>query len=383
MLTQVKKIAILADFPHSALEGAVTGRGGGQGCTWLPQLALGLAKQDEFEIHWISLDRGLKSPVVDRALGQYFHRIPAVRFSIDLATGYWSARRGLRRAIRKIGADLVHAWGTERIYPCALLGLEVPTILSMQGVLTEYARIGSLDPGWRWRAMVRSEPGFIRSATVVTCESQWGIDKVKAIDSGADCRMVEYGVHPSFFELEWQPGQGEPYLLYVGSLGPRKGFDVLLGALERLKERSWECRLAGDAAMHDAVAGRRLGKLRVLGLVDWQELRKQLSGAWAVTLPTRADTSPNSVKEARVVGAPVVASIHGGHTGYLRDGVNGRLIEQLDEVSLADALTDVMASFGRARQLGMGRHGEDREYLDPQRTAESFAELYRELLCGS
>ncbi len=44
-----RRIAILADFPWGALEGDASGRGGGQGCTWLPQLAQGFAAHPEFE----------------------------------------------------------------------------------------------------------------------------------------------------------------------------------------------------------------------------------------------------------------------------------------------------------------------------------------------
>ena len=131
------RIAILADFPISALSGEVSGRGGGQGCTWLPQLALNYEGRSDLEVHWVILDRETKHPVVEKAFGQTFHRVPAARFSIDLALNYWPARRALHRAIKTINPDVVHAWGTERIYPAALRGLSMPTILSMQGVLTE------------------------------------------------------------------------------------------------------------------------------------------------------------------------------------------------------------------------------------------------------
>ena len=97
----------------------------------------------------------------------------------------------------------------------------------MQGVLSAYQQIGGLPDDWRWRKMVSSEPDFIRSATIVTSESQWGIDKVKAIHPQADCRMVEYGVHPSFYDLEWQPDAQNPYALFVGGADKRKGVDLL------------------------------------------------------------------------------------------------------------------------------------------------------------
>jgi glycosyltransferase involved in cell wall biosynthesis len=373
------KIAILADFPLGALTGGSVGRGGGQGCTWLPQLAQAFQKFQDLEIHWVVLDRSIRKARIENHFGQHFHRVPAVKFSIDLALNYLPARRALLREIRAIRPDLVHAWGTESIHPCALAGFQGPSILSMQGILTEYQRIGGLPDDWRWRRLVRSEKSFIRSATIVTSESQWGIDKVRAVHPAADCRMVEYGVHPSFYEIPWQPDPVMPYLLYVGGSGTRKGLDVLLDAMRLLPDRNWELRLAGDPGIGSEVAAAGIPGVRYLGMLAWPEMIHQLQHAWAFTLPTRGDTSPNSVKEARVIGLPVITTQHGGQAGYIQDGVNGRIVDPLQADNLAAALADVMGSHERAVSLGRGRHAEDRDYLHPHRTAEGFAEIYREL----
>jgi glycosyltransferase involved in cell wall biosynthesis len=142
----------------------------------------------------------------------------------------------------------------------------------MQGVLTEYRRIGGLPDDWRWRRMVANEPGMIRSTTIVTSESEWGISKVKEVHPTAECRPVEYGVHPRFYELPWHPDSEIPYLLYVGGGGTRKGFDVLLDALEMLPDRAWELRLAGDDEMRREVEARGLKNVRCLGLLPWDAM---------------------------------------------------------------------------------------------------------------
>lgn len=185
------RIAILAEFPISSLNGKAEGRGGGQTCTWLPQLAQAFTDNKDFEIHWIILDRTVSKALVIDDLGQYFHRIPSVRFSLDLLFNYLPARWLLRREIQKINPAVVHAWGTEHIYSCALQDFKGPTILSMQGILTEYERIGGLPKSWLWKKMIRSEPKFIRSATIVTAESQWGIERVKEIDRIAERSSME------------------------------------------------------------------------------------------------------------------------------------------------------------------------------------------------
>lgn len=372
------KIAILADFPISALDGIAVGRGGGQGCTWLPQLALQFQNQSDFEIHWVILDRTIRKPILHQALGQHFHRVPSVKISIDLALNHYPARFSLGKILRKIQPDLVHAWGTETVYPAVLQDCKCPTILSMQGILTEYARIGGLPNDWRWRRMIASEPKFIRSATVVTSESHWGIDKVKGIHPTADCRMVEYGVHPSFYDLPWQPDPQVPYALFVGGSDRRKGLDILIEALRLLPERGWEMRFAGDDKMQQLCDGAGLKQVRCLGLLKWDEMQKQLQGAWCSLLPTRGDTSPNSVKEARVVGVPVVTSLHGGQAGYIKDGINGLIVDPLNAEMLAKALNHIMASYQNSMKLGKGHHMEDRQYLTPLRTFEGFAAIYHE-----
>ena len=371
------KIAILAEFPLSALTGDAVGRGGGQGCIWLPQLALAFQDFTDLDIHWVILDRSIRRTEIIGAHGQHFHRVPALKFSIDLALNYLPARFVLGREIRKIQPDVVHAWGTELIYPAALQDCRCPTILSMQGVLTEYQRIGGLPNDWRWRKMIASEADFIRSATIVTSESQWGIDKVKAIHPGADCRMVEYGAHPSFYDITWRPDPQKPYALFVGGADKRKGVDILMDALKLMPHRTWEMRFAGDPAIQQLCEESGLKNTRSLGLLPWAEMQKQLQGAWCSVLPTRGDTSPNSVKEARVIGVPVVTTKHGGQAGYIIDAINGRIVEPLTKENLAAALADVMSSHERATMLGHGRHQEDREYLHPRRTAQGFAEIYR------
>lgn len=374
------RIAILAEFPISSLNGKAEGRGGGQTCTWLPQLAQAFEHNREFEIHWIILDRKSRHSTVIQKMGQHFHRISSVRFSLDLLLDYLPARIALKKAIRKIDPHLVHAWGTEHIYSCALQDYKGPSVLSMQGILTEYSKIGGLPASWLWRKMIKSEPKFVKSATIVTSESQWGIDRVKEFSPESECRKVEYGVHPSFYDLQWSPDPAKPYALYVGGTGSRKGLDILIGALKEIPDRDWEIRLAGDVHLQNYCDNAGITKFRCLGLLTWDEMKVQLQGAWCSVLPTRGDTSPNSIKEARVVGVPVVTSVHGGQSEYIKDRRNGRIANPLNKENLAEALSDVMSSIQRSVQLGKCRHQEDREYFSPTRTADSFAEIYSELL---
>jgi glycosyltransferase involved in cell wall biosynthesis len=109
-------------------------------------------------------------------------------------------------------------------------------------------------------------------------------------------------------------------------------------------------------------------------------MQEVLAGALCFVLPTRGDTSPNSVKEARVVGLPVVTSAHGGQSGYILNGQNGCIVDPLTSEGIAEALDRIMTDPDLARRMGAERHQHDREYFMPDNTANGFRRIYRELL---
>lgn len=374
------KIAILADFPWGYFEDGATGRGGGQAATWLTQLAELFAKEDRFEFHWITLDRRGAPSATREWHGQHFHRIAAGKLSIDLLLGYRLAKHRLLSVIRKIGPDLVHCWGSESAYPIVCASLNVPTIFSMQGILTHLAREGLVPSIWQWKLIAAWEPRFLSTATVITAESQWGADIIRELQPGADVRQVEYGVDPSFYKVEWRPDEVEPYALFVGYAGYGKGADLLCDALARLGDRQWKLKVVGEGPYQERFNDGLLPKTEALGTMRWEDLQRQLAGARCLVLPTRGDTSPNVVKEARVIGLPVVTSSRGGQSGYILDGVNGFIVEPLDAESLAGVLDRLMNDPQLAREMGAARHEEDRSYFLPARTAEGFLTLYDELL---
>ena len=377
-----KRIAILADFPWNYFTEGAVGRGGGQSATWLGQLAEEFSKFSEYEFHWVTLDRsGAISQMEFHSWnGQTFYRIPTLKLSLDLLIGYRWSRKRLEAALARIDPALVHCWGSERAYAIVCADSKVPTIFSLQGILHHLRSLNLLPAIWQWRAIARWEPRYLSTATVVTCESNWGIELVKKSFSDVDLRQVEYGVHPSFFAVEWQPDQQEPYALFVGTLNRGKGIDALVESMSLLPDRGWKLRVAGEGPLRDELEARNIAGVEWLGTIRWEELKAQLSGATCLVLPTLADTSPNVVKEARVVGLPVVTSRHGGQTDYVRDGENGILIDPRNPREIADALSRLMLDPELALQMGARHQAENREYLRPSRTANDFTKIYRELI---
>ncbi len=376
------RIAILADFPLTALTSGSTGRGGGQGCTWLPQLAQAFEKHTDLEIHWIIASKSTKQLKTLSKGNQTFHEMPCLPRSVDLLTNYLPIRWSFRKLLANIRPDVIHAWGAEMPYPPALFDFSGPKVFSLQGALNYYKHIGGLPNEWRWNKMVSMEPKFIQAADIVTAESPWARERVLELHEKADCRVVDYGIHESFFNTTWSPDPKEPFVLYIGGGGYRKGIDVLIDSLKLPGERNWKVLLAGDETLGMEIKQSGLDGCEFLGMMKWQDLLPYIQRAWCVVVPTRADTGPTVVKECRVVGLPIVGSTHGGVRDYIHHESNGLIVNPLEPQPLRSALDSVMTSYERAVSLGRGRHDEDRSSFQPSLTASKFTEIYKELAFG-
>lgn len=376
-----KRIVILADMNVSSLTEGHSGRGGGQAASWLPQIATGFEQIGGLEFIWVMLDPKAGRAQIQQVGAQWFIKLPTLKMSRSVLTRHFFARRKLRQVIRDLAPDLVHAWGLERSYPSALKGLQVPTILSVQGILSRYWTRKVLPDTWQWKWQARFEPRWVRSADVVTCESKWGGNVLRSSYPGVDVRKVEYGVHESFYKVNWEPIEDQPYLIFVGTVSTGKGVDILADALKSLPERKWRCLIAGSGPFAAELEKQAIPGVELLGMVPWDVLQKKMRHAWVMVLPTLADTSPNVIKEARVLGMPVVVSAHGGQTDYVVDQENGLIVDPLDAEHLAEACGKLMSDFAAVKRMGATRHELDRVYFRPEKTCKEFVRIYHELLC--
>ena len=377
----MQRICIFADFPLGALTASGTGRGGGQLATWLPQLAQTWAHQTDFEIHWCVLDRKVRTASTEEAWGQVFHRLPHRGISAGMLLGRWPERLAFRKVLRSVRPELIHCWGTENLNGVALLGFSGPSILSMQGVLRAIDKTGDLT-GWRWWLFKHWEPVSLRRAGLVTSESAWGLARVGEIVPGKPVRKVEYGVFPSFYDVTWSPAPQAPEVLFAGGLGRLKGVDILLEMLRRHPRRPWKMVFAGHGYLADSLRALADPMVEVLGNLTTQELQARMARAWVLVHPSRADTSPNVVKEARVVGLPVVGSPNGGHAEYIEHGVDGYVVGSEEPDQWFEVLDGLCGDHARCVRLGGVNHARFREHFRVAHTAAAFLKLYREVANG-
>ncbi|MEM6822819.1 MAG: glycosyltransferase family 4 protein, partial [Verrucomicrobiota bacterium] len=294
------RIAILCDYPIFLLPGVSLERShSAHYATWLPQLAVAFEEHTpRIQFHWITLSEFVKEPLNVRYVDQVFHILPKCA-SGRLKRFYADDLGNIRSTLDTINPSLVHGWGSEDVYALAACQSPFRSLVSMQGILHHYILKNRFPLRVYLQALL--ELYVLRKADSLTVESKWGKRQLSKITRSKRIHLVEYGTHPLWHKTPWQPNSQTPSAIFIGSIHPRKGVRDLIQAFHSPNLRNAELWMVGDGnpTYVNQLKGEASQNVKWLGRKTPDESADLMKQAWCLVLPTRADTSPNVVKEAR------------------------------------------------------------------------------------
>ena len=353
--------------------------------TWQSVLYSELRENPKLELHILVLRKELDHNFSFQRGRTCFHLLKTPR-GLRAASFYWTDSYVIRKALKQVKPDLVHAWGTERGAALIASRLRYPYLVTLQGLLTWLSEEVPLNRYLRFSAFL--EKFSLARATTVTTESRFAVNYIKSRYTNTSVVQIEHAPSWLFHELRREPPQTKVRFLYVGSLCYLKGSDILLQALEHIKnEIDFELILVGNAdegfwrIISEAASPQLIQCVRRIGTLSASDVAKELQQATMMILPSRADNSPNAVKEAVVAGVPVVASDVGGIPDYVIPGRNGILFAPGNVGSLTSAIRSACAHpLFRRGQVDSSILPEIRAYLSPSVMGKKFADLYGQIL---
>jgi len=352
--------------------------------SWQRVLLGELEKNPAVKLHVIVLRKQFARHLTFVRRGVTFHLIK-IPGGWRAPTLFWLDTWLIRRKLAEIKPDVVHAWGAEQGAALVAARLKYPFVATVQGLLTWYEQVAQVNRYQKFAAWLERR-SFPR-APVVTTESRFAVDFLNRRWPRMNVRQVEHAPDWIFHRLERKPQTAPRRFLFVGSLSQIKGSDLLLRALDRLRsEFAFELIIVGPGDTDFAAALRRQTSAELWERVRFKreltpaEVAEEMARATLMIFPTRADTSPNSVKEAVVAGLPVVASAVGGILDYVWPGRNGILFPAGDLAACVQAIcaAEKHPLFGRG-EVEATALNEAREYLSPRRMEERFLEIYQSL----
>ena len=199
--------------------------------------------------------------------------------------------------------------------------------------------------------------------------------------------VIHNGVDLATFAQSSTPPYAKPYLLGLGNLSYRKGFDVLLKAYAKLEGPAADLVIAGSgreeatlkALCHQLGLGRRV---HFPGHVAGAEKVSLYRGAQFFVCPSRREPFANVLLEALASGLPIVATAVGGNTELVRDRCHGLLCPADDVGALAGAMAMLLHDCDLRKRYGRAA----RQFVAPfdwRFIAAAYENLYRQVASES
>jgi glycosyltransferase involved in cell wall biosynthesis len=200
-----------------------------------------------------------------------------------------------------------------------------------------------------------------RAARLIAISQNTKADAVRLVGLDAERIDVVYpGVPEVYFGAQARPS-GRPYVLYVGTIEPRKNVDTLLDAWRGFRfQGDFDLVIAGASGW---AAEKTLARLtsrpvgvRYLGYVPEDELPGLMAGASAFVYPSLYEGFGFPVAQAMAAGVPVITS----NTSCLPEvaGDGGLLVDPRSAEDIRAAMEKLLTSPGLQQELrtaGMAR----------------------------
>ena len=149
-------------------------RHGGHFCHGLNLSFLPLKMCGDLELHWITFSKEVDKDYDKEAFGQYFHILRRGSLAVSMVTRYWYECRAVRKIIRKLNPDLVHAWGSEDVWDCRFEIGNKNKLFTLQGSLTDYFQ--KMGGSFLFRTQASYEEGTVKKFKEEPQKVQWPLD---------------------------------------------------------------------------------------------------------------------------------------------------------------------------------------------------------------
>lgn len=400
----------------------------------VPDIAEKIGIQSGHAISWIDAMGKRLAPMteISLAMATVWNVDSLKKYEFDNVVYYLFPRKNTEHdywadIISDFKPDVIHAYGTELPHNIKLLENhnDKPIVVSLQGILTEYARhyYGGIDlltmikytrlkdfflpTGFfsgkkNFVKRSKGEQKILSLAQNVEGRSSW--DKVAALKINPTLnyyylpRMIR---DPFYSGAKWNVNSIERHtiLIHQGNT-PIKGLHFLLEAVSMLKgkfpdiklyvaggnfleSKGWKSRIKQHEYikyLKDIIKKNELTPyIHFLGFLNAEKMAEQLSHVHVAVLPSAIENAPNSIAEAQLVGTPCVATFVGGNMDMVDHGHNGFLYCYNEPNMLAFYINKLFESDELALNFSTKSRLTALERHDPDKLVKDILVIYRKI----
>ena len=193
----------------------------------------------------------------------------------------------------------------------------------------------------------------LKNADFIVANSKYTLNLTKDICEIKNAIVIHPGCGE---ELHYDVSDGK-YILSIGRIEERKGFQYIVRAMEKISKDfpDYNYYIAGDGNYRDElekqISLKHLeNKCHVLGRVSETKKKELLANCTLLAMPSFIKESEKSVEgfgivylEANAYGKPVIGTNSGGIPDAIIDGETGIIASVQDETSIQKAIYDILS----------------------------------------
>ena len=360
------------DQPRGGVETATVG------------LAKALISLGITDLHIVTIEKHIADTCIENHEGFTVHRLPRSRWPMILDAIVGPSVRILNRYLRQLEPTVVHyheTWG----FSASKCGF--PAVFTVHGfdslnLPTEKA------PFWRTRSKLWdwSESIGLRKQKYIISIAPY-VHHAISTKTNAKISDIWNSLNPLAYSVSRKEKRGS--LLFLGWLNPRKNPLVIVKAAAKLikKHPDLKVRLCGEASvphyfkeLQDAISDFGLTKcVEMPGRLNQSAVRKELSTAALLVLPSFQENAPMVIAEAMAAGIPIVASNLCGIPDMVENGKSGLLLnDPTDADELVNTLDKLLSNDELRHCQGESAKYRAEQLFHPTSVASQTIEVYKQ-----
>ena len=372
------KVVLVSRFPSDIDQP----RGGVETAT--VSLAKALFSLGITDLHIVTIEKHIAETSIENHEGLTVHRLPRSRWPMILDAIVGPSVRILNRYLRQLEPTVVHyheTWG----FSAPKCGF--PAVFTVHGfdslnLPTEKA------PFWRTRSKLWdwSESIGLRKQKYIISIAPY-VHHAISTKTNAKISDIWNSLNPLAYSVSRKEKRGS--LLFLGWLNPRKNPLVIVKAAAKLikKHPDLKVRLCGEASvphyfkeLQDAISDFGLTKcVEMPGRLNQSAVRKELSTAALLVLPSFQENAPMVIAEAMAAGIPIVASNLCGIPDMVEDGKSGLLLnDPTDADELVNTLDKLLSNDELRHCQGESAKYRAEQLFHPTSVASQTIEVYKQ-----
>ena len=228
---------------------------------------------------------------------------------------------------------------------------------------------------------------FLKADAVIVLSSYWKEEVISTFGDQVKIFVIYNPFSISKTALDnLDEKNRKPYILYVGTLNHRKGFEDLIRAFANIARNNteWKIVFAGNGEIEK---GQKLAlslgienQIIFKGWVSGKIKEQLFLSASIFCLPSYAEGFPMSVIEAWSYGIPVITTPVGGLPDVIKHRQNAMIFQQGEIKQLTDYLSELISNKDLRLKLGKNSFKMTKDLFNIDIISNQISDLYRKLL---